>query len=187
MFLGDDIQSCIKFVVDAHSGQNRKNVVNDIPLPYVFHVFEVTKQLYDWGMVDQNTLLASLLHDVVEDNYKITVDDISKTFNGDVAQIVDELTFYYNSGESKNDYMKSFYNKRVESIVIKVSDRLCNTADFINSDIMYAVKYFEKASSLFNCFLKVRHNDIMAKYGNVAYLNMANAFSNVRNRIEDIK
>ena len=55
------LENAIVFIAEAHSGQYRKS-----GMPYTEHPYEVAKILSDLKQ-DQATVLAGLLHDVVED------------------------------------------------------------------------------------------------------------------------
>ena len=55
------LETAVAFIADAHEGQYRKS-----GMPYTEHPYEVAKILADLKQ-DQPTVLAGLLHDVVED------------------------------------------------------------------------------------------------------------------------
>lgn len=69
----------------AHDGQFRKTGE-----PYIIHPLAVKKILEEWGM-DEDTVIAGLLHDTVEDT-SLTLDDIRKEFGESVAFLVDGVT-----------------------------------------------------------------------------------------------
>ncbi|MCX6341853.1 MAG: bifunctional (p)ppGpp synthetase/guanosine-3',5'-bis(diphosphate) 3'-pyrophosphohydrolase [Fimbriimonadales bacterium] len=69
----------------AHLGQIRRS-----GLPYIAHPLEVTAILIDLQM-DDETLCAALLHDVVEDT-EVSLDFIRETFGDDVAHLIDGVT-----------------------------------------------------------------------------------------------
>ncbi|HUG88600.1 MAG TPA: bifunctional (p)ppGpp synthetase/guanosine-3',5'-bis(diphosphate) 3'-pyrophosphohydrolase [Actinomycetota bacterium] len=69
----------------AHHGQVRKSGE-----AFIEHPLGVTQVLADLGM-DTTTLVAGLLHDVVEDT-SITLDEVEQEFGGDVAALVDGVT-----------------------------------------------------------------------------------------------
>ena len=58
--------------------------------PYFTHCLAVAKTVAGWGL-DESSIAAALLHDVVEDT-NTTIDDIKKTFGKEVAFLVDGLT-----------------------------------------------------------------------------------------------
>ena len=69
----------------AHAGQHR-----DSGVPYIQHPLSVALLLADIGM-GPDTIAAGLLHDVVEDT-GIGLDELAKTFNADIATLVDGVT-----------------------------------------------------------------------------------------------
>ncbi len=69
----------------AHSGQTRKSGE-----PFITHPVAVADILAGLGM-DTDTIVAALLHDVVEDT-QITIDEVKKKFGADVALLVDGVT-----------------------------------------------------------------------------------------------
>ena len=71
--------------VEAHDGQTRVSGE-----PYVIHCVEVARMLAELEL-DHQAVAAGLLHDVVEDT-DWTVQDISRRFGEDVAQLVDGVT-----------------------------------------------------------------------------------------------
>ena len=68
-----------------HEGQKRLSGE-----PYFNHCIEVANTLASWNM-DYTTIMAGLLHDVIEDT-TITVGDLEKEFDKDLANLVDGLT-----------------------------------------------------------------------------------------------
>lgn len=69
----------------AHDGQFRKTGE-----PYIIHPLAVKKILEEWGM-DEDTIIAGILHDTVEDT-ALTLEDIRKDFGESVAFLVDGVT-----------------------------------------------------------------------------------------------
>lgn len=70
----------------AHSGQSRSSGE-----PYILHPLAVAKTLADLHM-DDDTISAGLLHDVVEDCPEFTLEDITRIFGEDVANLVEGVT-----------------------------------------------------------------------------------------------
>ncbi|MEK7145727.1 MAG: HD domain-containing protein, partial [Patescibacteria group bacterium] len=101
--------------------------------PYVTHPLETAKILANLR-VDEDTLVAGLLHDVPEDT-RFSVEDIKKRFGSHVAELVSALTKL-----SKVRYKHSMDDRQIQSIqkmfletardvrvvVIKLADRLHN-------------------------------------------------------------
>ncbi|MCP4544333.1 MAG: bifunctional (p)ppGpp synthetase/guanosine-3',5'-bis(diphosphate) 3'-pyrophosphohydrolase [Chloroflexi bacterium] len=70
----------------AHAGQKRKSGES-----YIQHPLAVALLLTDIGM-DTDTIVAGLLHDVVEDNSDIDIEVLGRRFSADVANLVDGVT-----------------------------------------------------------------------------------------------
>ena len=81
----EKIIDAYKFAVIAHGDIKRKSGE-----PYIVHPVAVAKILIDNDM-DYSTIIAGLLHDVVEDT-KFTTFDIKKKFGAVVAKLVDGVT-----------------------------------------------------------------------------------------------
>ena len=120
---------------DAHEGQLRKSGE-----PYITHPVAVTEILATLGM-DQATLIASLLHDTVEDTH-FTLEQIRSDFGDEVAQLVDGVTkldklIYGPSAEAETlRKMVVAMSKDIRVLVIKLADRLHNarTWGFVNPE-----------------------------------------------------
>jgi GTP pyrophosphokinase len=79
------IQRAYEIAEVAHEGQRRRS--GD---PYITHPLAVTTILAELGM-DTTTLVAALLHDVVEDT-AVTLAAVQEEFGDDVAHLVDGVT-----------------------------------------------------------------------------------------------
>lgn len=130
-YLGDDecnqIMKAFTLADKAHEGQFRASGE-----PYIMHPLAVAEILAHL-QIDHITLIAALLHDVVEDT-EYTKEDIEKLFGAEVAFLVDGVTklnqFQY---ETKEDRQMENYRrmilamaKDVRVVVIKLGDRLHN-------------------------------------------------------------
>jgi (p)ppGpp synthase/HD superfamily hydrolase len=77
------------FAADKHRDQRRKG---KLKRPYVNHCIEVASLLANVGrVVDDNVLVAALLHDTIEDT-DTTRDEIASAFGLSIADIVMEVT-----------------------------------------------------------------------------------------------
>ena len=81
----DKILGAYDFAQKAHGGIVRKSGE-----PYIIHPISVSQILIDNNM-DYSTIMAALLHDVVEDT-EITLAEIEKKFGKTVAKLVDGVT-----------------------------------------------------------------------------------------------
>ena len=123
------IEEAYKFAEEAHKGQMRKSGE-----PYIHHLIEVCYILADIGC-GPSTLIAGLLHDVVEDT-DVSLETIKEKFGEDVMNIVDSLTKIQrlklsHKSEAEfvfEDHRKIFLGmaKDVRAILIKLADRLHN-------------------------------------------------------------
>ncbi|MFC6285829.1 RelA/SpoT family protein [Nocardioides sp. GCM10027113] len=108
-----------------HRGQTRKS--GD---PYITHPLAVTTILADIGMTEP-TLVASLLHDTVEDT-PYTLDQLRDDFGDEVAHLVDGVTKldkvkYGDSAQAETiRKMIVAMSKDIRVLVIKLADRLHN-------------------------------------------------------------
>lgn len=80
-----EINAAYKYSEAAHEGQTRAS-----GKPYIVHPLAVADILADWR-ADAPSLIAALLHDVVEDT-PITLEQIQETFGVDIANMVDGLS-----------------------------------------------------------------------------------------------
>jgi len=117
-----------------HEGQKRLSGE-----PYFNHCVEVAKTLAIWNM-DYTTIMAGLLHDIVEDT-SITVQDLENEFDKDLANLVDGLTkisgieFSTRKEKQVGNFMKMLLSvaKDIRVIIIKFADRMHNmkTIEFL--------------------------------------------------------
>ncbi len=121
----------------AHEGQFRKGGA-----PYITHPLAVAEILASWHL-DAQTLIAALLHDVVEDT-GISSEEIAKEFGKPVAQLVDGVTkldkiqFEDKAQAQAENFRKMLLAmaRDVRVILIKLADRLHNmrTLDAMQPD-----------------------------------------------------
>ena len=115
--------------------------------PYIVHPLNVAYILADVGL-DDSTICAALLHDVVEDT-EVTDQDIRKMFSEEIADMVSGVTklgtMMFTSVEERQveDYRKMFLamGKDIRVIIIKLADRLHN---------MRTLKYLKRERQIAN-------------------------------------
>ena len=120
-----------------HEGQHRKS-----GHPFLQHCVEVARLLAQLRM-DDTTVAAGLLHDVIEDT-TATYEEVSNSFGHKIADLIDGVTkidrFTYESREERQaeTYRKMLLSmvKDIRVILIKLVDRLHNmrTLDYIGAD-----------------------------------------------------
>lgn len=153
-----NIQKTIQFAVQAHDGQRRSS-----GCPYIVHPMAVLSEISNWGVANIVTWDAALCHDVLEDCPDIEYDDIVQVIGHVAADVVKELSFFPDGGDTKavqkERYIASFSEKSIHALVCKVADRICNTRDFIEAGNPYAAKYWEKAADLLDA-MKTRGEEV---------------------------
>lgn len=120
---------------EMHDGQLRKSGE-----PYLIHPIAVAEILADLGM-DEDTIVAGLLHDVVEDT-PYTSEQLIEEFGEEVELLVDGVTklgsLKFESKEQRQaeNLRKMFLamSKDIRVLIIKLSDRLHNlrTINYMN-------------------------------------------------------
>lgn len=147
------LQKAMELAVKKHIGQNRKS----LEIPYVSHCFDVMKRLSQYGIKDEISLTAAILHDTVEDT-DLTLEEIEQLFGIQVRKRVEDVTITENLKGffDKFNYPKSFSNKDFESVLLKVADRVCNVMDYLSIEKTadYAPKYALQAFPLFKIFIE---------------------------------
>lgn len=113
--------------MEAHSGMRRRSGE-----PYIFHPLEVAEICVSEIGLGTTSIIAALLHDVVEDtDYEL--EDIERLFGKKVAVIIDGLTkisgvFDQGSSQQAENFRKMLLtlSDDVRVILIKLADRLHN-------------------------------------------------------------
>ncbi len=142
------ITSAYNLAQKSHEGQFRKSGE-----PYFTHCFEVFNILKDeWGIEDENHLIAALLHDTVEDT-TISIDQIKLEFGEEVATLVSGVTKLQTNTDQetvKKVIDKTYINPGVA--VIKLADRLHNmrTLEFMKPE-----KQIEKSKETLDVYTKL--------------------------------
>ena len=170
------IEKAYKIASEAHKEQFRKSGE-----PYIIHPLWVGIILADLEM-DKETIVAGMLHDVVEDTV-MTLDDITREFGSEVALLVDGVTKLGQLSYSKDKLEVQAENLRkmflamakdIRVIIIKLADRLHNmrTLEFMTPE-----KQQEKARETMDIYapiaqrlgiskIKIELDDLSLKYSN---------------------
>ena len=136
------ITKAYNYALNKHGNQLRKSGE-----PYIIHPTNVAYTIAELGL-DEKTICAALLHDVVEDT-EVTYDDIKNEFDEEIAEMVDGVTklkkIKYATVEEHQveNYRKMFLamGKDIRVIIIKLADRLHNmkTLEFLAPDRQKAI------------------------------------------------
>ena len=121
------IREAYEFAEQAHSGQVRKSGE-----PYILHPLAVAEILVNMQM-DTTSIIAALLHDVVEDT-TVSLETVNEKFGKTCAMLVDGLTklekikFKTKEEQQNENYRKMFVAmaQDIRVILIKLADRLHN-------------------------------------------------------------
>jgi (p)ppGpp synthase/HD superfamily hydrolase len=115
------------FAAEAHAGAFRKSGE-----PYIFHPLAVAAILAEVRF-DYETLLAAILHDVIEDTH-FDKDQLSQKFGANIADLVDgvskldHISFESRREAQAENFRKMFLAiaKDIRVLMVKLADRLHN-------------------------------------------------------------
>lgn len=168
------IKKAYQIASKAHEGQKRKSGE-----PYIIHPLCVAIILADLEL-DKETIVAGLLHDVVEDTV-MTTEDLTREFGSEVALLVDgvtklgQLNYSADKVEVQAENLRKMFlamAKDIRVILVKLADRLHNmrTAQYWS-----APKQKEKARETMDIYapiaqrlgiskIKIELDDLSLKY-----------------------
>ena len=125
------LDRAIEFTKQVHAHQTRHSGE-----PYYTHPENVAIMLANMGM-DSHTILAGLMHDVIEDGKDITYEKLASMFGQDIAGMVYGVTKLTKTGKnemiSREDIQAESFRKMflaiandIRVVIIKLNDRLHN-------------------------------------------------------------
>lgn len=122
-----EIKEAYDYAEEKHRPQKRKN--GD---PFIIHPLSTAYYLAQWRM-GPKTIIAGLLHDVIEDT-PVTFDEIEELYGNDVADIVEAVTkvSYFtkeNRAQMKANYLRKLFVSMIRDIrviIVKIADRMHN-------------------------------------------------------------
>lgn len=114
------ISEAFWFAAQAHGKQLRKS-----GQPYIIHPVSVASMLIEYGYSDEVSIIAAILHDVVEDS-SCTVGDIRSRFGDTVAFLVDGVTKDSGCDKQYEDKLVTYSRQDERVALIKAFDRMHN-------------------------------------------------------------
>ena len=155
----EEISQAFTLANESHIGQKRKSGEN-----YILHPVEVAEILVDLKM-DTDTIVAGILHDVVEDTL-ITLPDIEYIFGADVRKLVDGVTKLRNLPRTDSKKIENIrkmvvaMSEDIRVVIIKLADRLHNMRTL---KYMTPAKQLEKSKETLEIFATIAHRIGMSK------------------------
>ena len=160
----DMVKKAYYFAEEAHKDQKRESGE-----PYIIHPVAVAEILAELGM-DTNTIVAGLLHDVIEDT-EISYDETVELFNAEIANLVEGVTKltklgemeYKTKEEQQADNVRKMLlamAKDIRVIIIKLADRLHNMRTLRHMPVK---KQKNKAKETLDIYAPLAHRLGMSK------------------------
>ena len=155
------VRDAYEYAVKLHEGQKRRD-----GSPYVTHCVATAEIIAEQGL-DEDSIVAALLHDVIEDT-PATYDDVKRQFGATVADIVEgdtKLTRvqYTSHEEEQAENLRKMLiamAKDIRVILIKIADRLHNmrTMDYQSKE-----KQLIKSAETMEIYAPIAHRLGMQK------------------------
>ncbi len=151
----EEIEKAYEWARESHEGQFRFS-----GQPYIIHPIAVAQILADFGM-DKCSIIAALLHDIVEDT-NTTIDDVREKFGDEVASIVDGLTKMgkvplKTKEEQQAENVRKMLiamSQDIRVIIIKLADRIHNLRTL---SYMRPQKRRDKAQETLEIYAPIAH------------------------------
>jgi len=131
----DQIRLAIDTAARVHYGQRRKDQYGT---PVISHPYGVAMILAQYDDISEDTIIAGLLHDVIEDvdPSVYSADDIRNDFGDDVLEIVQQVSDDAHIKDwqlRKQACLRVLETARPESLMVSAADMTHNLSSFIDS------------------------------------------------------
>ncbi len=156
------IASAFKLIFELQP--DRERLMNPVPNtfnPFWNHPFNVLKNVLQLGFSDKSTLLAAILHDVLEDT-DLPEEEIRIKYGKEVLDIVKAVSKPKDyTKEKAENYYKGIYTHKNEEIrkkacAVKIADRMDNLSESaIISNCEFAKEYLEETKKYYPKIAKV--------------------------------
>ncbi len=151
----EEIDKAYEWARASHEGQFRFS-----GQPYIIHPIAVAQILADYGM-DKGSIIAALLHDIVEDT-DATIEDVTERFGSEIASIVDGLTKMGKVPLSTKEEQQAenvrkmllAMSQDIRVIIIKLADRIHNLRTL---SFMRPQKRRDKAQETLEIYAPIAH------------------------------
>ncbi len=151
----EEIDKAYEWARASHEGQLRFS-----GQPYIIHPIAVAQILADYGM-DKGSIIAALLHDIVEDT-DATIEDVTARFGSEIASIVDGLTKMSKVPLSTKEEQQAenvrkmllAMSQDIRVIIIKLADRIHNLRTL---SFMRPQKRRDKAQETLEIYAPIAH------------------------------
>lgn len=129
---------------------------------YYYHLVDVAQLLLNFGIRDENTIVAALLHDYIEDVEGVTYKTVEYRFGREVADIVTLVTKkrgvdYKNNPEKMQEYLDLIFESP-EASLVKTADRINNFQTLKDSSLTHRRKQLQNTMEYFIPFFKKCRN-----------------------------
>jgi len=137
------LQLAINISIDAHKVQKDRGNISYINHPIYLAL----------NMNTEDEKIVALLHDVIEDSNKYTLNDIREYFGDKIADAIDCITKRKEIGESYNDYLLRVKSNSI-ALKVKLADIAHNLMieriPFKDDKYLKMAKKYEKALIFLN-------------------------------------
>lgn len=144
-------EMCVDKGFSRHNGEH-----------YYHHLVDVAQLLLNFGIKDEVTITAAILHDYLEDVEGATPEEISAEFGYEVTEIVKLVTKekgvdYKTNHEAMMDYLDAIF-LNPKACLVKTADRVNNFQTMRDSSINHRRKQLDNTMKYFIPFFKKCRN-----------------------------